>query len=95
MTMEFQLSRYQWYHEKNGEDERPIIINSDMALVHDLKDYMTVDENGNEGAVNCIFKDESKMSYDGSSAEEGYTPQRRLLNSRSKQVVHPAASHTI
>ena len=76
-------SRYQWYTEKDGEDERPIMTNADMALVRDLKDHMTVDEDGNEGAVDCAFKDEGKP--------EGYTRRTRSLNS----AVCPVASKTI
>ena len=39
------------------------MINPDMALMRDLKDYMMVDEDGNEGAVNFTFNDESNKSY--------------------------------
>ena len=82
-------SRYQWYHEKDGEEERPIMTNADMALVRDLSDHMSVDADGNEGAVNCSFKDSEK------TAGEGSTYTRRRVLETSKKVACPVASHTI
>ena len=54
--------RYQWFHEKAGEAERPIMTNADMALVRDLGDHMSADANGTEGFVDCAFKDEQLIT---------------------------------
>ena len=45
---------YQWFQEKEGETERPIMTNADMGLARDLSAYMNVDEDGNAGAVSCV-----------------------------------------
>ena len=79
-------SRYQWYHEKDGEDERPIMTNADMALVRDLSDHMYVDKDGNEGASDCAFKSEDE--------EGGTYTRRRNLQYKSKPAC-PVASDTI
>ena len=50
-------SRYQWFFEKDGEEERPIMTNADMALVLDCSDHMHVDNDGNMGAVNCTYSE--------------------------------------
>ena len=88
-TLEGIPSRYQWFHEEDGEEERPIMTNADMALVRDLSDHMSVDADGNEGAVNCSFKDSEK------TAGEGSTYTRRRVLETSKKVACPVASHTI
>ena len=75
-------SRYQWYHEK---DERPIMTNADMALVCDLSDHMHVDASGDEGAVDCAFKDDSKPT------EGNYGTRRRAQG----KVVCPVADETM
>ena len=36
--------RYQWFHEEEGKEERPIMTNSDMALVRDLTGHIGMDE---------------------------------------------------
>lgn len=78
-------SRYQWYHERDGEDERPIMTNADMALARDLSDHMSVDKDGNEGKVDCTFKETAEGST--------YTRRRNLQS--SKMAACPVASHTI
>ncbi|KAL3810433.1 hypothetical protein ACHAXA_006580, partial [Cyclostephanos tholiformis] len=76
-------SRHQWYHEEEGKDERPIMTNSDMALVRDLSDYMTTDEDGTKGAVSCVFKvDET---------ESGGITNTRQRSVQSKPVACPVA----
>ena len=80
-------SRYQWYHEKDGEDERPIMTNADMALVRDLSDHMYVDKDGNEGASDCSYMDEKKK-------EESTYTRRRNLQYKSKPAC-PIADDTI
>jgi len=75
-------SRYQWFQEKEGETERPIMTNADMALARDLSGYMNVDEDGNAGAVSCVYK-----------SEEEETNNRRSL--QSKPAVCPVAHDTV
>jgi len=89
-------SRYQWFHEKEGEEERPIMTNADMALVRDFSKHISVDEDGNVGKVECVFKDIN---------EEEELVRRRLKRERRKRVkqqknarkpvVCPVASETI
>jgi len=50
-------NRYQWYHEQEGKDERPIMTNTDMGLLLDLSGHLYTDEEGNEGAVSCAADD--------------------------------------
>jgi len=78
-------NRYQWYHEEDGKDERPIMLHFDMALVRDLSDHMSVDPKGNEGAVDCVFREE------GDEAVAGYTRRRRTQGKKAC----PVASDTI
>jgi hypothetical protein len=79
-------SRYQWFHEKYGEDERPIMTSADIALVRDLSDYMH-DENGVEGIVECVFKEQSVSVQQSKS----YTRRKSLQN----KPVCPVASETL
>ena len=79
-------SRYQWFHKRNGEDERPIMTSADIALVRDLSGYMH-DENGVEGIVECVFKAESGAMRTSSS----YTKQQSV----QKKPVCPIASDTL
>ena len=74
-------SRYQWYHEKDGEEERPIMTNADMALVRDLRDHMSIDVHGTGGFVDCTFKDEQST--------------RRRLRRENVAMACPKASQTI
>ena len=76
--------RYQWFHAQEGKDERPIMTNADMALVRDLTGHIHVDSEGNEGAVDCVFKDENR----GDSL-------RKRKKKRNRSVVCPVASETI
>jgi len=78
--------RYQWYHERDGKEERPIMLNADVALVRDFKDHMVKDQAGNEGLVTC------KAFGDAEEEASGYT-RRRLLNGGG--VACPVASKTI
>ena len=75
-------SRYQWFQEKEGETERPIMTNTDMALARDLSGYMNVDEDGNTGAVCCVYKSEQEK-----------TNNHRSL--QSKPAVCPVAHDTV
>ena len=94
-------SRYQWYLEKDGKDERPIMTNSDMALVYDMEEYMYEDEYGNDGAIDCEYKsydgyyddsyDEKKDYHDYDSSDKDYHT-RRLADGKP---TCPHASHTI
>ena len=84
-------SRYQWYHESADVEERPIMTNSDIALVRDLTYNMSEDENGIPGKVNCFFNRESQKLEMASSADE--TPPSRRLGSQSH--ICPVASSTI
>jgi len=79
-------SRYQWFHEKYGEPERPIMTSADIGLVRDLSDYMH-DENGVEGIVECVFKEESVSVQQSKS----YTRQR----SPQQKPVCPVSSETL
>jgi len=79
-------SRYQWFHEGEGEVERPIMTNTDIALVRDLSGYMSIDEDGIAGKVGCVFKEDS---------EEDEQHSRRRLSSEDIPVVCPVASQTI
>ena len=74
-------SRYQWFHEEDGEEERPIMTNADMALVRDLSDHMSADVHGTEGLVDCAFKDEEST--------------RRRLRRENVAIACPVASQTI
>ena len=76
-------SRYQWYHE--GECERPVMLNSDMALVVNTTDYMHVDSNGNEGAVDCVY-----VGKEGGGYNRGY---RREL--QPEKFACPVASDAL
>ncbi len=95
MTWEIELvhnkngvpSRYQWHQEKGGEDERPIMTNTDMALARDLSGYMNVDKDGNEGAVSCAYKVEEK--------EAGGSTHTRRRSVQSKPVACPVAHDTV
>jgi hypothetical protein len=95
MTWEMELvhnengvpSRYQWYQEKGGEDERPIMTNTDMALARDLAGYMNVDKDGNQGAVSCAYKVEE--------TESGGSTYTRRRSVQSKPVVCPVAHDTV
>ena len=49
-------NRYQWANKDKCEEEIPIMTNADMALVRDFSDYISTDENGTTGKVNCSFK---------------------------------------
>lgn len=79
-------SRYQWYHEKGVENDRPIMTNTDMALARDLSGYMNTDKDGNEGAVSCVFKTEE-------TASDESTARRRSV--QSNPVVCPVAHDTV
>ena len=50
-------SRYQWFHEEEGKDERPFMTSADIALVRDFSDY--IHDGEVEGIVECVFKEES------------------------------------
>jgi hypothetical protein len=78
--------RYQWFHSRIGEDERPIMTSADIALVRDLSDYMH-DENGVEGIVECVFKAESGAIRTSNS----YTKQQSV----QKKPVCPVATETL
>mmetsp|Transcript_1395 Transcript_1395/g.3529 ORF Transcript_1395/g.3529 Transcript_1395/m.3529 type:complete len:540 (-) Transcript_1395:91-1710(-) len=82
--------RYQWYNEQDGKEERPIMTNADMALVMDLEDHMYVDKDGNEGAADCAFQDDTKSHSDG----DGYR-LRRKLQSYGAKAACPVADDTI
>ena len=65
------------------------MTNADMALVRDFSDYISTDENGTTGKVNCTFKDENN-----------YEPTRRGLRfevpaEMAGEVACPVASETI
>ena len=82
-------NRYQWANKDKCEEERPIMTNADMALVRDFSDYISTDENGTTGKVNCTFKDENKDE-----------PTRRGLRfevpaEMAGEVACPVASETI
>lgn len=79
-------SRYQWFHEKNGEDERPVMTSADIALVRDLSNFMH-DKNGVEGIVECAFKKEAGSGRTSNS----YTRQPSVQN----KPVCPVASETM
>jgi len=90
-------SRYQWYHEKDGEEERPIMTNSDMSLVRDFSDYIHDDKDGNGGAVSCSYKDDKSYGSEGAK-EAPYTRGRRTLQYEEgykAKVACPVASHTM
>ena len=80
-TLEGIPSRYQWFHEEDGEEERPIMTNADMALVRDLRDHMSIDVHGTGGFVDCTFKDEQST--------------RRRLRRENVAMACPKASQTI
>lgn len=86
-------SRYQWYLEKDGKDERPIMTNSDMAMVYDMEEYMYEDEYGNDGAIDCeygyYYDSYDEKEYD-SNDKDYHT--RRLADGKP---TCPHASHTI
>jgi len=98
MTWEMELvhnengipSRYQWFQEKEGEEERPITTTSDMALARDLSGYISIDKDGNEGAVSCVFKEE-ESDKEGS----GGSTYNRLRSLQTKPVVCPVAHDTV
>ena len=81
--------RYQWFHKKEGEEERPIMTSADIGLVRDLAEYMH-DENGVEGIVECVFKEESSGSSVRTS--NSYTRQRSVQQAKP---VCPVASETL
>jgi hypothetical protein len=81
-------SRYQWFHEEEGKDERPFMTSADIALVRNLSGYMH-DENGVEGIVECAFKEVS--GSESESATGSYTRNRSL---QSKPLC-PVASETL
>ena len=83
-------SRYQWYHESEEEDERPIMTNADMALVRDMADHITEDDNGIPGKVSCFFNEKSHELEMASSKKK--LRSRRLSG---KINVCPVASSTI
>ena len=58
-------NRYQWFNtDKCDDEERPIMTNADMALVRDFSNYISVDENGTPGKVNCTFKEDEGEGED-------------------------------
>jgi len=75
--------RYQWFHEREGEVERPISTNADMALVYNLDAYMDTDDEGNEGAVDCEVKTPKR-----------YSNSKRILADNKKKAC-PIADNTI
>lgn len=53
-------NRYQWFNtDKCDGDERPIMTNTDMALVRDFSGHISTDSGGTDGKVSCTFKPES------------------------------------
>lgn len=80
-------SRYQWYHKKDGEDERPIMTSADIALVRDLSGFM-YDDGEVEGIVECVFNDESASGSANDSDRKQRSMQRR-------KPVCPVASETL
>ena len=82
-------SRYQWYHESEEEEERPIMTNADIALVRDMADHMSEDENGIPGKVSCSFNKKSHELEKVSSAEK-----KRSRGLRQNNIC-PVASSTI
>lgn len=82
--------RYQWYHESKEERERPVMTNSDIALVRDLTRHMAEDKNGIPGKVSCFFNKESREIVMASAEKK--THSRRL---RSQLHICPVASSTI
>lgn len=79
-------NRYQWFHAEEGKDERPIMTNTDMALVRDLSGHLTVDGDGNEGACDCFFKEEK--------SGESVRKKRKNRKGNSPPIC-PVASQTI
>jgi len=52
--------RYQWFNTDQCDgNERPIMTNTDMALVRDLTGHISTDNGGTDGKVSCAFKQES------------------------------------
>ena len=84
--------RYQWYHEEDGKEERPLMTNADMALVRDFSDHMHVDKDGNEGAVDCVFANEAEKEGESS---EGYRIRGLQYNQPKKQVACPVATEAM
>jgi hypothetical protein len=58
------------------------MTNADMGLARDLSGYMNVDEDGNTGAVSCVYK-----------SEQEETNNHRSL--QSKPAVCPVAHDTV
>ena len=79
-------SRYQWFHEEEGKDERPFMTSADIALVRDFSDYIH-DGNGVEGIVDCFFKEES-----GSDSEQNTYTRRRT---QQRKPMCPVATETL
>ena len=79
--------RYQWYHEKDGEDERPIMTNADMALVHDFSGHIGTDAKGNEGAVDCVVTADDHG--------DDYRKRRKLGDRRKTMATCPMADDTM
>ena len=88
-------SRYQWFQEKKGETERPIMTNTDMGLARDLSAYMNVDEDGNTGAVSCVFKSEEEETNNESGSDSGSGGYMRERTLKSKPDVCPVAHDTV
>ena len=80
-------SRYQWFHEEDGKDERPFMTSADIALVRNLSGYMH-DENGVEGIVDCVFKE-------GEGSEEAQSSAYTRRRSQQRKPVCPVASETL
>ena len=81
-------NRYQWYHEQEGKDERPIMTNTDMGLLLDLSGHLYTDEEGNEGAVSCVA--------DGSHHEDkgGDYLRRRTEEAKKPKTSCPVSEET-
>jgi hypothetical protein len=88
-------SRYQWFQEKKGETERPIMTNADMGLARDLSGYMSVDEDGNTGAVSCVYKSEEEETNNESGSDSGSGGYMRERTLKSKLAVCPVAHDTV
>ena len=88
-------SRYQWFQEKKGETERPIMTNSDMGLARDLSAYMNVDEDGNTGAVSCVYKSEEEETNNESGSDSGSGGYMRERTLKNKPAVCPVAHDTV
>ena len=86
-------SRYQWFLEKDGEEERPVMTNSDMALARDFEDYMTKDAKGNEGLVQCHYETHADAAKKADH-RRSLRSDPRILQKKAVPSC-PVASHTV